>query len=286
MLWPRRQPERAGGKDVVRAVPLGIELDPRLFTQKFAVLLEALSQAGGVDPFLSALDTKSRLFQKLLAPEAVRDLSLEKVELLLETVMPARKRIWPQLVELGGARLASAVEELLYGGDELDMRVQAFVARVPDDDAADQKASKKRKRPVHDFAAELLHFRSPAQYPLMTRWVWDATTLTGALRELMKGGDTTSQIPPIGAAPGVYEAGRVWVAEQLAAQGVYREPHFVVDLFFAHAYSEYMQAMSSGMGLMQPHFGGKADPLDVLKKLLGIDDARRRESRVRKAAVH
>jgi hypothetical protein len=84
----------------------------------------------------------------------------------------------------------------------------------------------------------------------------------------------------------VYEAGRAWIAEQMAAQGVYREPHFLVDLFLAHAYADYMRAMSSGMGLMNADFGGKADPMEVVKKLLGIDETRRGgESRVRKTGV-
>jgi len=36
-----------------------------------------------------------------------------------------------------------------------------------------------------DFAAEVLHFHAPERYPLMTRWVWDETTQSGALRELV-----------------------------------------------------------------------------------------------------
>lgn len=288
MLWFKKQPNPAqavAGGDVVEAAPLAVELDQRIFAQKFAVLLETIGSTGGIDPFLEALSNKTRLFQSLLNRNELEQLNLEKIELLLETMMTVRKRLWPALIQLGEAATVAAIKELLFGKDTLEQRLADFVARVPEDPQADKKTNKKLKRAAYDFAAEVLHFRAPEQYPLMTRWVWDAATLSGALRELMKGGDTLNHIP-IGASPGVYEAGRVWVAEQLAAQGVYREPHYVADVFLAHAYADYMRAMSNGMGLMNADFGGKADPMEVVKKLLGIDSARRKDSRVKKATLH
>lgn len=287
MLWFKRQPNtgsEGGRADVVAPVVLAVAMDERIFVQKFAVLQEAIGEMGGAEPFIEALGNKVRLFQSLLNPPAIKELNREKVELLLETVMPARKRLWPALAQLSEQDLVGAVHELLYGQDELETRLTAFVDSVPEDADADKKANKKLKRAAHDFAAELLHFRSPEQYPLMSRWVWDQGTLSGAVRELLKGGDTLNHIP-LGTGPGVYEAARVWIAEQMAAQGVYREVHYLIDLFLAHAYADYMRAMSNGMGLMNADFGGKADPLEIVKKLLGIDEARRKESRVRKA-VH
>ena len=289
MLWFKRQPDQSkgigGDAEVVTPTPLAIELDARIFDSKFAVLLESLGETGGIDPFLEALNTKSRLFQRSLNPAEIKSLDMDKVELLLETVMPARKRLWPALQAMGAPRTIDAVSELLYGKDELEERLLAFVDTVRDDPHADKKTNKKLKRAAHDFGAELLHFRAPERYPLMTRWVWDKSTLSGALRELMKGGDTLNSIP-VGAEPGAYEAGRMWVAERLAEKGVYRDPHFVVDIFFAHAYADYMRAMSSGMGLMNADFGAKNDPLEIVRKLLGIDEARRKESRVKKATLH
>jgi hypothetical protein len=291
MLWFKRQPDskhgsERGNDEVITPVTLAVAMDERIFAQKFAVLQETLTEVGGIDPFLAALGTKTRFFEGLLSPTAIKDLDQGKLELLLETAMPARKRLWPALVEMGETKLIEAVRALLYGKDDLESRLGAFVDSVPEDASADKKTNKKLKRAAHDFAAEMLHFRSPEQYPLMCRWVWDQATLSGAMRELLKGGDTLNHIP-LGAGPGVYEAGRAWVAEQLAAQGVYREPHYVVDVFLAHAYADYMRAMSSGMGLMNADFGGKADPMEIVKKLLGIDEARRTgDSRVKKEAVH
>lgn len=290
MLWFKRQPNSDSnggvkGDDVITPVALAVAMDERIFVQKFAVLLELIGEMGGADAFAEALGNKTRLFQGLLNPTAIKELNREKLELLLETIMPARKRLWPALAKLDERELVDAVNELLYGRDELETRLNVFVDRIPDDPDSDKKTNKKLKRAAHDFAAELLHFRSPEQYPLMSRWVWDQGTLSGAVRELLKGGDTLNHIP-LGTGPGVYEAARAWIAEQMAAQGVYREPHYLVDLFLAHAYADYMRAMSSGMGLMNADFGGKADPMEIVKKLLGIDEARRKDSRVRKAVTH
>ncbi len=289
MLWFKRQPDRGqgnlGNDEVVAPVPLAVALDERIFASKFAVLLELVGESGGADPYIEALGTKSRLFQSLLNAPVISELKFDKIELLLETVMSARKRLWPALETMGEPAVVQAVKDLLYGKGELESRLVAFVDQIPEDDQADKKTNKKLKRAAHDFAAELLHFRSPEQYPLMTRWVWDQSTLSGAIREMLKGGDTLNHIP-LGTTPGVYEAGRAWIAEQMAAQGVYREPHFLVDLFLAHTYADYMRAMSSGMGLMNADFGGKADPMEIVKKLLGIDETRRgSESRVRKTGV-
>lgn len=287
MLWFKKQPDKAagGGAEVIAPVALPVALDERIFAQKFAVFLENLGETGGVDAFLAALANKSALFQGTLAPGAIDKLDSAALFELLETVMPARKRLGPVLMQLGAGQLLAATRELLYGRGEVEERLEAFAGMVPADADADARVVKKLRRAAWDFGAEMLHFRSPEQYPLMTRWIWDQGTLSGAMRELMKGGDTLNHIP-LGMSAGAFEAGRVWLAERLAEQGVYRDPHFVVDLFWGHAYSDYMRAMSNGMGLMNADFGGKGDPMEPVKKLLGIDDLRRGGSRVRQATVH
>lgn len=288
MPWFRRAPDPkapsgGGSTEIVAPVPLGVEMDVRIFVQKLAVLMELFGASGGVEPYLDALEHKSQLFRTLLAQERFEQLDMEGVETLLETVMPARKRLWPSFERKGQEELRASLRDLVYGERSLEERLEAFVAGMPAGAETDAKAEKKLRRAAHDFAAEVLHFRDPRRYPLMTRWVWDQGTHSGAIRELLKGGDTLSAVP-LGSAPGVYEAARLWIAEQLAAQGVYREAHFVVDLFLAHAYADYMRAMSSGMGLLNADFGGNADPLETVKRLLGIDESPKRESRIRKAA--
>jgi len=285
MLWFKRQPEPATGNaarsEIVEPVVLAVGLDERVFKQKFAQFLEVLREGGGIDPFVVALTMKHKLFAATLEKDLLADLDIGKVQLLVETIMPARKRVWPSLEAFGIEALRAAIATLLYGSEPLADRVASFTAGIPVVGASDPKAERKVRRAIADFCAELLHFRAPVQYPLMTRWVWDQATHSGALRELVKGGDTLDKVL-LGTEPGVYEAGRRWVAERMAENGMYRDPEFVVDVFLAHAYGDYMRALSSGMGLLNADFGGKDDPLEVVRKLLGIDAARRTESRVKK----
>jgi hypothetical protein len=263
-------------------VALTPPLDPERFRSRFAALLEALSDIGGVEPVVLALANKSRLFREALGPETIGELDLDALEILLDTVMPARRRLAPALTAMDRGKRNEALRELLYGQAPLAGRVETFAGALAAHGAdADARAQRRFKRGALDFAAELLHFRDPVRYPLMTRWVWDAETQSGALRELIKGGDTVKDIPWGG--PGVYEAGRAWVARQMAEAGVYREPHFLVDLFLAHAYAGYMLSMSAGMGLLKADFGGSSDPLEIAKKLLGVDESRIKSSRVKKA---
>ncbi|MHB8253650.1 MAG: hypothetical protein ACYDEV_08115 [Acidiferrobacter sp.] len=285
MLWFKRPPEAHSGNEketeTVAPIALAVDLDGRIFTQKFARFLEILGESGGIDPFVAALTTKHELFARILGRPAVGGLDMDKVEMLVETIMPARKRAWPSLEALGIDALKNAIGELLYGAKPLADRMVAFTDAIPVTGGLEPKAEKKVRRAISDFGAEMLHFRAPVQYPLMARWVWDQGTHAGAVRELVRGGDALDKVL-LGAEPGVYEAARRWVAERMAENGMYRDPEFVVDMFFAHAYADYMRALSSGMGLLNADFGGKEDPLEIVRKLLGIDAARRTESRVKK----
>ena len=285
MLWFKRPPEAYSGNDKetesVEPIALAVDLDGRVFKMKFARLLEILGEDGGIEPFVASLNTKHQLFASTLGRSALASLDLDHIEMLVETIMPARKRVWPSLEALGISPLRDAIGELLYGRKLLAERMVAFTQAIPVTGGLEPKAEKKVRRALTDMGAEMLHFRAPIQYPLMTRWVWDQSTHAGAVRELVKGGDALDKVA-LGTEPGVYEAARRWAAERMAENGMYRDPEFVVDIFFAHAYADYMRALSSGMGLLNADFGGKEDPLEVVRKLLGIDEARRTESRVKK----
>lgn len=283
MLRFGRRPEQGAGEAVAPAA-LTPPLDAERFRGRFAALLEALSDIGGVEPVVLALGNKSRLFREALWAERIGELDLGALEILLDTVMPARRRLASALAAMDRGMRNEALRALLYGEAPLAERVEAFAEALAAHGAdTEARAQRRLKRGALDFAAELLHFRDPVRYPLMTRWVWDAETQSGALRELIKGGDTVKDIP-WGSAPGVYEAGRTWVAQQMAEAGVYREPHFLVDLFLAHVYAGYMLGMSAGMGLLRADFGGSSDPLEIVRKLLGIDETRRKGLRVKRAA--
>ena len=146
---------------------------------------------------------------------------------------------------------------------------------------AEIKAAGKVRRAAWDFAAELLHFSDPVRYPLMARWVWDAGTQSGAMREFVRGGEAMREIP-FDNSPGLFEAGRRWIAERISAEGIYRDEPLWIDLVLAQAYTTYFRSVAEGS--LGADFGRGVSANEQLKKLLGIDNASPGRTRVKKSA--
>jgi hypothetical protein len=102
----------------------------------------------------------------------------------------------------------------------------------------------------------------------MTRWVWDRATMSGALRELVAGGDAMRELA-LENTPATYEAARLWVQERIAEQGIYRDVHFWADLVLASAYGHYFRAMTGGT--LGVDFERATHPSEQITGLLGID---------------
>ncbi|BBP02020.1 hypothetical protein [Sulfuriferula nivalis] len=274
MLWFKKQPNQIAAEsepDLIIPAELSVPLDARQFQQKFSALQKNAEEDAGVDAFLASLQAKHELFSNLLAEEKLTELSMESVEALLETVFSARRRVYPSIETLGIDSARERVRNLLYGKASLLDRLDQFSDVVVCDDSADKETRKlaaKNKRAAFDFGAELLHFNNPIKYPLMTRWVWDQNTVSGALREFIRGNDTMPDVP-LGNSPEMYEGARTWLATQLAEQGLYKDVHFWVDLVQAQAYAEYFRSMAEGM--LSADFGRASGPSDHIKKFLGID---------------
>ncbi len=286
MLWFKKQLETAahGGSPTEVIVPAepSLPFDADLFARHFRELNQIAELDAGIEAYLESLRAKQRLFAQTLAQPALDALTLDKIEMLLETVFSARRRLYPALAELGEAGTVAAVRALLYGPGPLAERMAAFVAAMPVAEAEDREAKKaahKLRRAAHDFGAELLHFMSPEQYPLMTRWVWDQSTVSGALREFIRGNDAMVDIP-LGTSPEMFEGVRQWMADRIAEQGIYRDVPLWIDLMLAQGYGHYFRSMAEG--LLSADFGRSGGPEEHIKKFLGIDPVRRGGSRVKK----
>ena len=286
MLWFKKQPDSAvaeGEADLIIPAELSVPLDARQFQQRFSALSHIAEEDAGIDAFLASLEAKHKLFFNLLNQEVIEQLTMDGVEALLETVFSARRRVYPTFSAMGIAATTDAIRELLYGKDTLLDRLNHFSEIVEINDAADKETRKiaaKNRRAAFDFGAELLHFNDPIKYPLMTRWVWDQNTVSGALREFIRGNDTLPDVP-LGNSPEMFEGARTWLAAQLAEQGLYKDVHYWVDLVQAQAYAEYFRSMAEGM--LSADFGRASGPADHIKKFLGIDSpAKEGLSRVRR----
>lgn len=265
-------------------LPLPVPLDAGLFRRHFDALLEGAAADGGIEAYLAALAAKREAFATARLRAQAAAPGLDAVEALLALVFTARRKLYPALELLGEERLAGLMAELWFGHSPADQRLQRFVDAMPgaaDGDRARLKAAAQLRRAARDFAAEALHFAETERYPLMTRWVWDQATQSGALREFIRGNDAMREVP-LSNAPGLFEAARRWLAEQIAAQGIYRDEALWVDLLQAQAYLGYFRSMTEGS--LGADFGRGVPPQEQLKRLLGIDAAPgARPGRVRKA---
>lgn len=285
MLWFKKRPDApaATERDLIIPGQLPVAFDEDLFAQHLSRLQHGAERDGGLESYLDSLGVKHRLFVAALSPDRIDALGLDETEVLLDTVFTARRRLFPLLQAMGAAAVRQAVAELAYGDGTIAVRLQRFVAALPIPAGGDRegvKAAAKARRAGFDFGAELLHFFDPVRYPLMARWVWDQGTVSGALREFIRGNDQMAEIP-LGASPEMFEGARQWLGQRIADQGVFRDLHFWIDLVLAQAYVTYFRSMAEG-GL-GGDFGRGARPEDQLKKLLGIDAGRKNgRTRVKK----
>lgn len=289
MFWSRKRATEAAPAVAAAGVlplELPVELDPAAFKRHFDALQAATARDGGMESYLAALDAKRELFVTARTSAQSAAPGLDETIRLLAMVFTARRKLYPALETLGEERVSSLMTTLWFGSEPAGVRLQQFVDAMPgavSSDRASVKAAAKLRRAAWDFAAEALHYAGADLYPLMSRWVWDQATQSGALREFIRGGEAMREVP-FSNDPGIFEAARRWLAEQLAAQGVYRDEALWIDLVQAQAYLVYFRSMTEGS--LGADFGRGVPPDEQLKRLLGIDaEPGARTDRVRRPAA-
>ena len=288
MLWFKPKPLARMlpvAADTVVPLPLPVALDGQIFKYHFDQLLEQSGADGGIAALIERMQAKQHAvvatFERARAAAG-----LGEIESLLDQVFTARRRLYPALESAGAAKVREALAQLRHDALPVAARLQAFVDAMPGTaglDRASIKAAGKLRRAAWDFAAELVHFSDPDRFPLMTRWVWDQATQSGALREFIRGNDSMQEIP-LTNAPEMFEGARVWLAGELRTEGIYRHLPLWIDLMLAQAYTNYLRSVAEGN--LGADFGRGTTPGEQLAKLLGIDRARRTgASRVKKDRI-
>ena len=265
--------------DQIIPAELPLALEATLFRHHCGKLLEIAAQDGSIESYLAALRAKQHVFAETLARAAV---SAADIEVLLGCVFTARRRVYPALERIGIPRAAALLKDLASGALPPAERLQTFVDAMPGAAGMDResvKAAAKVRRAAWDFAAEALHFSDPVKYPLMSRWVWDEATQSGALREFVRGNDAIRDIP-FNNSPETFEGARVWLAARIAEEGIYRDVPLWIDLVQAQAYTTYFRSFTEGS--LGADFARGVTPNEQLKKLLGIDAAPGVSPRVKK----
>lgn len=240
-----------------------LDLSGPKLRQAFALLVGAAEDHGGVERYVEALHVKARLFRESLGEGRAGRVEPGVLMALCAYMPTARRRVGPYLDGARFETLRRHLAALLDGAEDTttaDARLDAFCAQYPDDRA---------HRWVRDLGADVLHNVDPERYPLMSRWVWDARTNTGVLREIWHADDVDHILIRV---PDRYETFLVLreeLSQFLAANGVFRDVLFYVDLLTTQVYASYIG--EQGGTYLRTDFASPEDPTIHLRRILGLD---------------
>ena len=259
-MWRFARPRPAPAGDAQKLV---LDLSGPRLRQIFEHLAEAAEPTGGVERYVGALSLKSSLFEELLGKGRVGELTETEFCDLCGFITPVRRRIGAWLGRHGFVAMRMRLERLLAGWADAmtaDSRLAGFIGSFPPDRA---------HRWARDLAAEALHFAAPERYPLMTRWMWDARTNSGVLREIWYAENVDAITIPAAADFATFATLREELDGFLRDNGVFRDLPFYVDLLCAHVYAFYINGR--GGQYLRTDFGTKEDPMAHTRRLLGLD---------------
>jgi hypothetical protein len=229
---------------------------------KLKLALEALvsraEEHGGVEAYVEALKIKSALFAQTLGG----DFSLKEFRALCAHMATVRRRIGRYVEPDHFEGMKEHVSQLLGNPDTstTDARMAQFCAAFPGD---------REHRWVRDLAAELLHYADPERYPLMTRWVWDARANTGVIREIWHAEDIDGISLEVPDTYPTFLVLREELAQYLAANGVFRDVLYYVDVLMAQVYAGYIG--ERGGTYLRADFATPEDPMLHTRRILGLD---------------
>ncbi len=239
-----------------------LHLGGRQLRTAFTGVIECAEKLGGIEMIVDGVWGKSLLFQRSFA---------EAGECLLETeffdtcafIPTVRRRIKKTLEKHSFDEIKTAINVLLkdVSIDNVDQRIEAFELQL-------QRTPKMRW--IRDLAAEILHYREPETFPLMTRWIWDFGSNSGVLREIWFS-DSATEFLNIPNGIGTHLKLRNELSEFLDGLGVFKNVHFMIDVLLAWIYSQYID--SQGGSFLKTDFGFNNASFGYVFRMLGLDAA-------------
>ncbi len=236
-----------------------LELSGPKLRLAFEALVARAEEQGGVEAYVEALKVKSALFQEAFASE----LTLPVLKSLCAHMATVRRRAGPYLLPGAFEATRGRIARLLQGREDTgtaDARVAAFCGAFPED---------REHRWVRDLATEILHNLDPERYPLMQRWVWDARANTGVIREIWHGEDVDRIRLEVPDGYATFLMLREELAQYLAANGVFRDVLFYIDVLTAQVYADYIG--ERGGTYLRTDFATPEDPMLHTRRILGLD---------------
>jgi len=240
-----------------------LELSGPKLARALELLVAGTEDQGGVERYVEALKLKAGLFQSAFADGEAP--GLPACRALFAHLATVRRRAGPYLEPPRFAALQTGIRRLIANREDTattDARLSEFCAGFPDD---------RGHRWVRDLAAEILHNVDPERYPLMCRWVWDAGTNTGVIREIWHGDDAVNGRIDVPDRYDTFVMLREELAQYLADNGVFRDVLQYVDLLTAQVYAGYLS--QQGDSYLRTDFARPEDPMNHSRRLLGLDGA-------------
>jgi hypothetical protein len=251
-----------------------LDLSGPILASALSVLVKSSEGQGGIELWIDALKLKSRMFQQAFETD---ELSLDAFKGMCAFMASVRRRVGPWLEQPGFDQMRSAISDLLRNRQDTsstDERIDLFCMRFPQD---------KKHRWVRDLATEILHGVDPERYPLMNRWVWDASANTGVIREIWYGDDVDNITLKVPDGYETYLVLREELSQFLSENGVFRDVLWYVDLVCAQVYAGYIG--SQGGVYLRADFSTPHDPLEHTRRMLGLDGVRADSGRTRLKAI-
>ena len=251
-----------------------LELSGEILRVALQNMVSGTEEHGGIERYIDAIKLKSAMFRQALVENDIADLDLETFKGLCTFMATVRRRISGHLNEEAFGDMRVAIVRLFDDREHIDDRIITFCDRFPND---------KKHRWVRDLATELLHNADPERVPLMNRWVWDAKSNTGVIREIWHGDNVDHITIPVPNGYGTYLMLREELSQFLSDNGIFRDVLFYVDVLCAQVYAHYI--CEQGGSYLRADFQAPEDPMQHTRRLLGLDGVQPGNGRTRLKSI-
>ena len=251
-----------------------LELSGEILRVALQTMVSGTEEHGGIERYIDAVKLKSAMFRQALVENDIADLDLETFKGLCTFMATVRRRISGHLNEEAFGDMRVAIVRLFDDREHIDDRIMTFCDRFPND---------KKHRWVRDLATELLHNADPERVPLMNRWVWDAKSNTGVIREIWHADNVDHITIPVANGYGTYLMLREELSQFLSENGIFRDVLYYVDVLCAQVYAHYI--CEQGGSYLRADFQAPEDPMQHTRRLLGLDGVQPGNGRTRLKSI-
>ncbi|KAA3613560.1 MAG: hypothetical protein D8M58_16895 [Calditrichaeota bacterium] len=219
-----------------------------------------LASSSELEDIGQRMQKKSALFQAVLQPDSIADLSEKKLKTLFKYMFFLRRKSAILLQSNTMESIRNEITTLLYGEQDLAVRYNRFVSTI----------SGLNEMLSVSLASELLFFTNPEKYWLMNNWIWDPKTKGGALSLILQNdyevkGETSGELyKSIGEAMHmVNQAGQVEGFSRISS-GLYGTHIFLACVYAVYMFTVFKIKLSKEFNRILPQLP------ELARRVLGV----------------